>query len=168
MESDEDESDDNGEEIDELEDDSSLDGGSDNDPVQGTKRNGRKRPRPSGLPERETRTSTRKKPRREENTNGDTSRPTNGRPAAKRGRPPAPPDTVHLKGSKGRPTKFWYFEEGDGAPAKRPEMLDDPDKMLRKRPRKSDKGSGDASERATSLDVAFAKVDVQSNGTSHE
>lgn len=122
------------EEIDELQDDSSLLNES-ND--EDSTRNGKKRRRRPSPPDRKpTRVSARKRQRREEpevtKVNGDIPRKSNGHTAG------LEPTLARLKGSKGQNTKFWYYEEGDSAPSKRPEMLDDPEKMI-KRSRKSEK-----------------------------
>jgi hypothetical protein len=113
---------DGGEEVDELQDDSSLNAESD---AEEARRGGRKRRRRLTPP---TRVSARKRPRRDEEAtkqNGTKANATAPLPVAPK---------AGLKGSKGQSTKFWYFEEGSAAPAKRPpEMLDDPDAMLKRR-----------------------------------
>lgn len=114
---------DGGEEVDELQDDSSLNAESD---AEEGRRRGRKRRRRLTPP---TRVSARKRPRRdEEDVTKQNGTKLNGNAAL-----PVAPKTG-LKGNKGQSTKFWYFEEGSAAPAKRPpEMLDDPDAMLKRR-----------------------------------
>lgn len=113
--------DDDVEEVDELQDDSSLIAESD---IEEAKRGGRKRRRRASPP---TRTSARKRPRRD----GDEATKQNGLKVNGAG---PPPEVTKIKAGKGQSTKFWYFEEGSAAPAKRPpEMLDDPDAMLKRR-----------------------------------
>jgi len=116
--------DDEGEEVDELQDDSSLIVESDSE--EGGRNSGRKRRRKTTPP---TRVSARKRPRRDDDAAAkQNGTKVNGNLALAEG------PKVNLKGSKGQNTKFWYFEEGDAAPAKRPpEMLDDPDAMLKRR-----------------------------------
>jgi len=114
---------DGGEEVDELQDDSSLNVESD---AEEERRSGRKRRRRLTPP---TRVSTRKRPRRDE---GEATKQNGAKVNGNAALPVAP--KAGLKGSKGQSTKFWYFEEGSAAPAKRPpEMLDDPDAMLKRR-----------------------------------
>lgn len=130
-------------EVDELQDDSSLN--PDSDEEAGPKGRKRRR-RPTPPQQKPTRISARKKPRREEpekpNLNG-TKAPNS--PAKVNGTAPVPPKesqspvpkpqptTPTLKATKGQNTKYWFYEEDDGIPKKRPEMLDDPDAVLRRR-----------------------------------
>lgn len=133
----EDQEDDEGEEVDELQDDSSLIAESD---TEEAKRGGRKRRRRASPP---TRISARKRPRRD----AEEAAKTNG--TKTNGAGPVPEGTK-LKSSKGQNTKFWYFEEGSAAPAKRPpEMLDDPDAMLKRR--RSTKKDLDISMNSTTI-----------------
>jgi hypothetical protein len=116
----------NAEELDELQDDSSLIVESDDGVTKGGKKRRRRSTPPLTKP---TRISTRKKQKREEQSVVISNGPkVNGQPPAD----VKPPHT--LKKSKGQDTKFWYFEESTGAPSKRPpEMVDDPDAVLKTR-----------------------------------
>jgi hypothetical protein len=115
------------EEIDELQDDSSLLDESDEEEDSRAGKKRRRKPSPP-LKRKPARISSRKRPRRE---TAETTK-VNGHATG------AEIPLARLKGSKGQNTKFWYYEEGDSAPSKRPEMLDDPEKMI-KRGRKSEK-----------------------------
>lgn len=125
-------------EVDELQDDSSLNPASSDEEVD--HRKGRKRRRKATPPlHKPTRASARKRPRREEpeksNTNGTTATsPVNAKANGTVTSPTEPhlqPVPPTLKVPKN--TKFWFYDADDGIPKKRPEMLDDPDAVLRRR-----------------------------------
>lgn len=116
----------NVEELDELQDDSSLIAESDDGGTRGGKKR-RRRPTPPSI--KPTRVSTRKKQKREEQSTVIS----NGTQV--NGQPTTSVKPVHApKNSKGQDNKFWYYEESIAAPSKRPpEMLDDPDAVLKAR-----------------------------------
>jgi hypothetical protein len=124
-------------EVDELQDDSSLNPASDEE-VGHSK--GRKRRRKATPPlHKPTRASARKKPRREEpeksNANGTSATSpvtakANGIVASATEPHLQPVPRAHKVPKN---SKFWFYDQDDGIPKKRPEMLDDPDAVLRRR-----------------------------------
>jgi hypothetical protein len=152
-------------EVDELQDDSSLNPGSDEEMDH---RKGRKRRRKATPPlYKPSRASARKRPRREEpeksNTNGTgATSPVTAKANGTVTSPTEPyPQPVQptLKVPKARQnTKFWFYDEVDGIPKKRPEMLDDPDAVLRRRK----KAANDlAKQMAAVSDGSTVKVEIK-------
>ena len=127
-------------EYDELQDDTSLiiESDGENKPI-GKKRRRRLTP----VSQKPTRVSARKKARHGEaevSAPIESTAPANGHTVqSEPSGEVAIPDLKPVnKGSKGKGAKFWYFDEVEGPPAKRPDMVDNPDAILkRKRTKKS-------------------------------